>query len=211
MSGDAGALHELQGEYTDCTQSHHHPGALLWVVSCLNCSVFLERPQHSAPRESSSSLSKQPVGCIPWCSTDSLAAFVLFAMLPVFTVRSGSKMAELMWVLGSREQRLGVIMSAVKQWASSHRLTNDSPGPWPTNFTLLALVVSCLQSLSNPVLPTMRHLHELAGWSVCLLPWQPGSVLFVCLMPAEIGVRRSDVPTAVLVSSSITSVADFCL
>ena len=32
------------GEYTDYTQSYHHPGAQFWVGSSRNWSVFLEKP-----------------------------------------------------------------------------------------------------------------------------------------------------------------------
>ena len=32
------------GEYTDYTRSYHHPGALIWLGSNRNWSVFLERP-----------------------------------------------------------------------------------------------------------------------------------------------------------------------
>ena len=32
------------GEYTDYSQSQHHPGAQFWVGSSRNWSVFLERP-----------------------------------------------------------------------------------------------------------------------------------------------------------------------
>ena len=50
MSGDAGA-------YTDDTRSHRRPVAQLWFELSRNWSVFLGRPYHGRPRESSGSLS----------------------------------------------------------------------------------------------------------------------------------------------------------
>ena len=51
----------MRGEYIDHSRSHHHTGALLWVGSSRNWSVFLERPYHGMPRKGSGSLSMQPV------------------------------------------------------------------------------------------------------------------------------------------------------
>ena len=38
--------------------------------SSLNWSVFLGKPNYEMPRESSGSLSIQPLSCTPWCSAD---------------------------------------------------------------------------------------------------------------------------------------------
>ena len=47
------------------TRSHRLPGTQLLVGS-----VFRERSQHGTPQNGSGSLSRQPVGYTPWCSTD---------------------------------------------------------------------------------------------------------------------------------------------
>ena len=48
--------------HTDDTRLNRRPGAQLLVESSRNWLVFLERPKHGTPRESSGSLSMQPAG-----------------------------------------------------------------------------------------------------------------------------------------------------
>ena len=68
MSGDTGAFPECK-VYTLIT---HHAGAQLWVGSSRNWSVFLEWPYHGTSRKGSGSLSMQPFGCTPCCSSEAL-------------------------------------------------------------------------------------------------------------------------------------------
>ena len=73
---------------TDDAISHHHSGELICVGLRLNWSVFLERPYNRTPRESAGSLSIQPIGCTPWCSTVALLLFtyqVFFFRIRVFS------------------------------------------------------------------------------------------------------------------------------
>ena len=77
--------------------------------------------------------------------------------------RSGAKMSELMFLLGENDPRVRVLMTTIKQWAKSCDMTRSHPGPWPANFTLLAMLVFFLQTRSPPVLPSIRHLQALAG------------------------------------------------
>ena len=77
--------------------------------------------------------------------------------------RSGAKMSELMFLLGESDPRVRVLMTTIKQWAKSCDMTRSHPGPWPANFTLLAMLVFFLQTRSPPVLPSIRHLQALAG------------------------------------------------
>ena len=72
-------------------------------------------------------------------------------------------MSELMFLLGESDPRVRVLMTTIKQWAKSCDMTRSHPGPWPANFTLLAMLVFFLQTRSPPVLPSIRHLQALAG------------------------------------------------
>ncbi|KAK7092585.1 poly(A) RNA polymerase, mitochondrial-like [Littorina saxatilis] len=76
---------------------------------------------------------------------------------------SGTKMSELMYLLGEVDPRVRVVMTTVKQWAKSCDLTRSHPGPWPSSFTLLSMVIFFLQTRSPPVLPSLRNLQALAG------------------------------------------------
>ncbi|KAL8570165.1 hypothetical protein ACOMHN_030961 [Nucella lapillus] len=75
---------------------------------------------------------------------------------------SGSKMSELMFLLGEADLRVRVLLTTVKQWARSCDLTRTHPGPWPSSFTLLGMLVFFLQTRSPPVLPALRAMQGLA-------------------------------------------------
>ena len=62
----------MRGEDSDDTRYRRLPDAQLWVESSRNCSVFLDRPKQGTPREGTGSLSIQPAGYTPWCSTDAV-------------------------------------------------------------------------------------------------------------------------------------------
>ncbi|KAK7480969.1 hypothetical protein BaRGS_00027784 [Batillaria attramentaria] len=72
---------------------------------------------------------------------------------------SGAKMSELMFLLGETDPRVRVLMTTVKQWARSCEVTQNAPGPWPSSFSLLAMLIFFLQTRSIPILPSIRSLH----------------------------------------------------
>ncbi|XP_034833107.1 poly(A) RNA polymerase, mitochondrial [Maniola hyperantus] len=77
---------------------------------------------------------------------------------------SGVYMSELLWQLGSLDARVRPLTCVVRCWARAVGLTNVHPGRWLTNFPLTLLVLFFLQQKGNgPVLPTLKHLVDLAG------------------------------------------------
>ncbi|XP_025082762.1 poly(A) RNA polymerase, mitochondrial-like isoform X1 [Pomacea canaliculata] len=75
---------------------------------------------------------------------------------------SGAKMSELMFLMGEMDSRVRLLMTTIKQWAKSCEVTRSHPGPWPSNFMLLSLLIFFLQTRSVPVIPSIRHLQALA-------------------------------------------------
>ncbi|XP_045773699.1 poly(A) RNA polymerase, mitochondrial-like [Maniola jurtina] len=77
---------------------------------------------------------------------------------------SGVYMSELLWQLGSLDPRVRPLTCVVRCWARAVGLTNAHPGRWLTNFPLTLLVLFFLQQKDHgPVLPTLKHLVDLAG------------------------------------------------
>ena len=62
----------MRGEDTDGCRPHRRPGTQLSVALSWNLLIFLGRPEHRTLQKGSGSLSMQPVGCTPWCSTDAV-------------------------------------------------------------------------------------------------------------------------------------------
>ncbi|KAL5010833.1 hypothetical protein ScPMuIL_013138 [Solemya velum] len=76
---------------------------------------------------------------------------------------SASQMSELLYFFGEIDDRVRPLVATVKEWAHAKNLTRSNPGPWPSNFTLIMMVLFFLQSRRQPILPTFNHLHRLAG------------------------------------------------
>ena len=70
--GRCRSISRVRSEDTNDIPSHRLPGAQLWIGSSQNCLVFRGRPLHGTPREVSGSMSMQPVGYTPWCTTDAV-------------------------------------------------------------------------------------------------------------------------------------------
>ena len=62
----------VRGVDTDDIRPHSLTIAQLWVGSSENWSVSRGRPYHRTLQNGSCSLSMQPVGCTPLCSTDAV-------------------------------------------------------------------------------------------------------------------------------------------
>nr|CAD7395249.1 unnamed protein product [Timema poppensis] len=71
-------------------------------------------------------------------------------------------MGELLYIMGSLDDRVKPLVFAVRMWAREVGLTNPAPGRWITNFSLILLVVFFLQQRS-PVLPPLKQLVAQAG------------------------------------------------
>ncbi|CAG2057787.1 unnamed protein product [Timema podura] len=71
-------------------------------------------------------------------------------------------MGELLYIMGSLDDRVKPLVFAVRMWAREVGLTNPTPGRWITNFSLILLVIFFLQQRS-PVLPSLKQLVAQAG------------------------------------------------
>ncbi|XP_063226364.1 poly(A) RNA polymerase, mitochondrial isoform X2 [Bacillus rossius redtenbacheri] len=74
---------------------------------------------------------------------------------------SAVHMGELLYVLGRADERVRPLVFALRHWAHEVGLTNPTPGPWITNFSLILLVVFFLQR--QAVLPSFKDLIVRAG------------------------------------------------
>nr|CAD7392082.1 unnamed protein product [Timema cristinae] len=71
-------------------------------------------------------------------------------------------MGELLYIMGSLDDRVKPLVFAVRMWAREVGLTNPTPGRWITNFSLILMVIFFLQQRS-PVLPPLKQLVAQAG------------------------------------------------
>ena len=72
-------------------------------------------------------------------------------------------MTELLYLMSSSDLRVRPLMSGIKQWAISHKLTASGEQQKPTTIGLITMLIFYLQTCSPPVLPTLRELRSLAG------------------------------------------------
>lgn len=71
---------------------------------------------------------------------------------------TGVYMSELLYLFGKMDARVRPLVFCIRRWAQSTGLTNPSPGRWISNFSLTMLVLFFLQSLKQPILPSVNHL-----------------------------------------------------
>lgn len=83
-------------------------------------------------------------------------------MLSVFH-RVAVKSTELLYLYGELDPRVRHLVFTVRCWARAHGITSSIPGAWITNFSLTVMVLFFLQKRSNPIIPTLDHMKELAG------------------------------------------------
>ncbi|XP_028155931.1 poly(A) RNA polymerase, mitochondrial-like [Ostrinia furnacalis] len=78
---------------------------------------------------------------------------------------SGVYMSELLWALGSLDERVRPLAALVRRWAAAAGLTSAHPGRWVTSFPLTLMVLFFLQqdTGAGAVLPTVKHLVQVAG------------------------------------------------
>lgn len=69
-------------------------------------------------------------------------------------------MSELLNLYGEIDWRVRPLVTAIRKWAKSQKLTSDAPGPWITNFSLSLLVLFYLQQ--KDVLPSLKVLKSYA-------------------------------------------------
>ncbi|KAJ3611296.1 hypothetical protein NHX12_021312 [Muraenolepis orangiensis] len=86
---------------------------------------------------------------------------ILNARCPL--VRVAMKTSELLHLYGRLDGRVRGLVFAVRCWARAHAITSSVPGAWITNFSLTVMVLFFLQRRPAPVIPTLDHLHSLAG------------------------------------------------
>lgn len=71
-------------------------------------------------------------------------------------------MSELLYMFTQIDDRVSPLVSTIRRWAQTNRVTNASPGVWISNFSLTCLVIFYLQQLREPVLPTINSLIQQA-------------------------------------------------
>ncbi|TSK14826.1 Poly(A) RNA polymerase, mitochondrial [Bagarius yarrelli] len=76
--------------------------------------------------------------------------------------RVAMKSSELLFVYGKLDARVRHLVFAIRCWARVHSITSSIPGAWITNFSLTVLVLFFLQRRTQPMLPTMDQLRDLA-------------------------------------------------
>ncbi|KAM9463087.1 poly(A) RNA polymerase, mitochondrial [Clarias gariepinus] len=76
--------------------------------------------------------------------------------------RVAMKSSELLYVYGKLDARVRHLVFAVRCWARVHGITSSIPGAWITNFSLTVLVLFFLQRRTQPLLPTLDQLRDLA-------------------------------------------------
>lgn len=67
-------------------------------------------------------------------------------------------MSELLYMFTQIDERVAPLVSSIRRWAQTSGVTNTSPGPWISNFSLTCLVIFYLQQLMKPVLPSINTL-----------------------------------------------------
>lgn len=77
--------------------------------------------------------------------------------------RVAIKSTELLYLYGELDPRVRHLVFTVRCWARAQGITSSIPGAWITNFSLTVMVLFFLQKRSNPIIPTLEHMKELAG------------------------------------------------
>lgn len=77
--------------------------------------------------------------------------------------RVAMKSTELLFLLGELDPRVRGLVFSVRCWARAHGVTSSVPGAWISNFSLTVMVLFFLQRRTQPIVPTLDRLHELAG------------------------------------------------
>ncbi|KAK3591389.1 hypothetical protein CHS0354_005309 [Potamilus streckersoni] len=103
---------------------------------------------------------------------------------------SGLKMTELLCTYGELDARFRPLIYAVKMWAHECGVTVvQRPSPYPSNFTLIMLVIFFLQTRKNPILPSINKLCNLAGKEDNLVIIQDDKR--ICTDPKKIKMRKN--------------------
>lgn len=71
-------------------------------------------------------------------------------------------MSELLYMFAQIDTRVSPLVFCIRRWAQTKNVTNHSPGPWISNFSLTCLVIFYLQQLNQPVLPSINSLVQQA-------------------------------------------------
>ena len=75
----------------------------------------------------------------------------------------GPMMSEILYKMGSIDDRFVALTFVIRIWARRWKVTQSSPGPWPTNFTITLLVLFYLQQHPSVMLPPIDKLVTLLG------------------------------------------------
>lgn len=76
--------------------------------------------------------------------------------------RTGFHISELFYIFGELDERVRPLVFVVRRWAQECQLTSKTRTNTITNFQLTCLVLSFLQQLPKPILPTVPELVAIA-------------------------------------------------
>lgn len=83
---------------------------------------------------------------------------VLNFCVPLPYSRTGFHISELFYIFGELDERVRPLVFVVRRWAQEMQLTSKTRTNTITNFQLTCLVLSFLQQLPKPILPTVPEL-----------------------------------------------------
>ena len=98
-----------------------------------------------------------------------LNQFLVSYYLCISNFRDSLYMSELLWTLGELDSRVRPLVFTIRQWARCQKVTRSVPGPWPSNFALVLLAVYFLQTLPQPVLPSVQELIKQTGIIIIII------------------------------------------
>ena len=72
-------------------------------------------------------------------------------------------MTEMLYLMSSADTRVRPLLTGIKQWAVSQKMTSGGNETKVTTIGFIMLLIYYLQTRSPTVLPTLRQLQDLAG------------------------------------------------
>lgn len=94
--------------------------------------------------------------CVIW--KKNLIIFALIIIHFSFSNRTGFYISELFHIFGEIDERVRPLVFLVRRWAQEVQLTSKTRTNSITNFQITCLVLSFLQQLSDPIIPTVPEL-----------------------------------------------------
>lgn len=75
---------------------------------------------------------------------------------------TGVYMSEILYMFGQLDSRVQPLTFCIRRWAKCVGLTNPTPGRWLSNFSLTLLVLFFLQTIKQPILPSINYFIQKA-------------------------------------------------